>query len=616
MTEKSGKSIRSILRKLAGPYGALRHYLTPYRKRFTLGLVFGALFGFVNGTLPLVIQQVSSVVFYGKVQNPYLVRIIGNGGAATTPIIVIACLAIPSVMLLRGFFSYLNTYFVEWVSGRILMDLRGALVEKITAQSLDFFNHSRTGQLLSRIMNDTREAQSVMRVLSTDLIAQPIGLITGLVVLFSIDYWFMIGTILLFPLCLLPARKVGKKIRAAAHREEADKGEMMVIMHEVIAGIKVVKSFSRAGYEVKRFNASSESQFQQAMRVLRAMETLTPIIEGLAALGIGLAFFYVHASHLPGYNFVALCGGIYMLYGPIKTLTRLHLLLQRCLIATTSLFDLMNLTPTVRDLPNAKKLGNCAGKIVFENVGFSYRKEIPALTDINLTFEPGGYYALVGESGAGKSTLLSLIMRFYDPVTGVIRIDGVDLRELEQDSLRDRIGVVTQDTFLFHETIFRNIAYGKLDATKEEVVAAAKLAHAHEFILAQQNGYDTVVGDKGCMLSGGQQQRIAIARALLKNAPILLLDEATSSLDSASENQIQSALEVLSSGRTVIAIAHRLSTILKADRIIVLDQGRVKETGSHQELLDQSGHYRRLYDLQFNRSREDESQNSSLLPAG
>ena len=263
------------------------------------------------------------------------------------------------------------------------------------------------------------------------------------------------------------------------------------------------------------------------------------------------------------------------------------------------MFEMMRRKPSVADAPDAKPLRGCRGEIVFENITFSYRKGIPALQDFDFRFEQGKYYALVGASGAGKSTLLSLIMRFYDPDSGRVLIDGLDMRSLTQDSLREQIGIVTQDTFLFHESIRKNIAYGRLDASQEEIVAAAKQAHAHEFILAQQNGYDTVVGDKGCMLSGGQQQRIAIARALLKNAPVLLLDEATSALDSASEKQIQEALEALASGRTVIAIAHRLSTILKADRIVVLDQGRVQEIGTHQELLDHSGIYRKLYDLQF-----------------
>jgi subfamily B ATP-binding cassette protein MsbA len=335
------------------------------------------------------------------------------------------------------------------------------------------------------------------------------------------------------------------------------------------------------------------------MRMRAAMEGHGPIIEGIAAVGVGLAFLYVHLSHLPGGKFIALCAGIFLLYQPIKTLTRLHLFLQRSMAATTSIFDLLKREPAVKDAPDAITLGRGRGEISIEGVTFSYRPEIPAVSDITLRFEPGRHYALVGASGAGKSTLLSLILRFYDPNSGRITFDSHDLRAVTQDSLREQIGIVSQDTFLFHDTIHANIAYGRPGATREEVVAAANLAHAHDFILAQQDGYDTVVGDKGCMLSGGQQQRVAIARALLKGAPVLLLDEATSSLDSESEKQIQAALETLIQGRTVIAIAHRLSTILGADRIIVMDAGRVSAMGTHGELLEKSPLYRRLCQLQF-----------------
>jgi subfamily B ATP-binding cassette protein MsbA len=259
----------------------------------------------------------------------------------------------------------------------------------------------------------------------------------------------------------------------------------------------------------------------------------------------------------------------------------------------------MAIKPTILDKPGALVLNECAGAIEFQGVGFDYGTDKAAVQGIDLRIEPGKKYALVGASGAGKSTILSLVMRFYDPQTGVVRLDGHDLRDLAQHSLREHVGMVTQETFLFHDTIFENIRYGRLDATKDEVVAAGKAAFAHDFILAQSSGYETVVGDKGCMLSGGQQQRLAIARALLKNAPVLLLDEATSALDSESERMVQAALDRLSEGRTVVAIAHRLSTVLKSDCIVVMDHGRIVATGRHEELLQKSDLYRSLYELQF-----------------
>jgi ATP-binding cassette, subfamily B, bacterial MsbA len=279
--------------------------------------------------------------------------------------------------------------------------------------------------------------------------------------------------------------------------------------------------------------------------------------------------------------------------------------MQRSLGATTQIFSILDSVPAVQDAPDALDLVSSKGRVDFENVTFRYSTGVgDAVRAINLAIEPGKTYALVGPSGAGKSTMLSLILRLYDPTSGVIRIDNHDLRTLTQKSLRAQIGLVTQETFLFHETIFKNIQFGRLGAAADEVYAAARTAYAHDFIIAQPNGYETVIGDKGCLLSGGQQQRLAIARALLKNAPILLLDEATSSLDTESEKQIQKALEKLAAGRTVIAIAHRLSTILSADQIVVMDQGQIKEIGTHAELLEKSGYYRRLYDLQFNQTTQ------------
>ena len=341
------------------------------------------------------------------------------------------------------------------------------------------------------------------------------------------------------------------------------------------------------------------------MRIIRAMEAIGPIVEIIAAFGIGLALLYIYFANLSAARFIALNLGIVLLYEPIKTLSRMHVIMQQSIQATTEVFAIMDLAPTVQDAPNAQELRRCEGLIEFDDVTFRYANGvIDAVTGLNLRVEPGKTYALVGASGAGKSTILSLILRLYDPTAGTVRIDGQDLRTLTQKSLREQIGLVTQETFLFHDTIFSNIQFGRFDATEEEVYAAARTAFAHDFIMAQPQGYETIIGDKGCLLSGGQQQRLAIARALLKNAPILLLDEATSSLDSESEKQIQQALETLAEGRTVIAIAHRLSTILSADQIVVMDQGRIKEIGTHSELLEKSGYYRRLYDMQFNRNGE------------
>jgi len=280
--------------------------------------------------------------------------------------------------------------------------------------------------------------------------------------------------------------------------------------------------------------------------------------------------------------------------------------MQQCFNATHNIFEILNRKPLIQDRPDAVDISGSTGDIRIENVTFRYRPGLPAaLGGIDLHIEPGRYYALVGSSGAGKSTLLSLLLRFYEPEGGVIRLDSRDISTIKQNSLREQIGMVSQETFLFHDSILNNIRYGRMDATREEVVEAAKQAYAHDFIMLQPSGYETVIGDKGCLLSGGQQQRVSIARALLKNAPVLLLDEAMSALDSEAEREIQAALDRLSEGRTVIAIAHRLSTVLKADQIVVMDKGEIREMGTHRELLVTSTIYRKLYDLQFNVQAED-----------
>src|SRR5712672_2176530 len=605
---KKKQSFWQTLRAASGPYRRLLSYIKPYKVRFIVGLLLGFAYGGVSSLLPLAISRVTGTIFHGAAPNPTDLR--SNLGALDTGpkinSIILICLAIPAIMMLRSLCSYGNTYCMQWVSNKVVTDIRGQLFNKMVRLSMDFFNRMRSGLLISRITNETRVVQMALTAVSSDIFKQPVLIVGAISVLFLMDWKFTLITLILFPTCLLPLRIYGRRARKALRGQFEGMGEMVVTMQETFAGIRVIKSFAREAHQEKEFKRSNQMQFSQMRRIIRAMDATGPLVETIAAVGIGLALLYVYAANLSAGRFFGLISGIFLLYDPIKTLSKLQIVMQQSITATTAIFALLDTQPTVQDTPNAVALSSSQGRIDFEDVTFRYANTVTdAISDLNLHIEPGKTYALVGASGAGKSTILSLILRLYDPTSGAAKIDGRNLRSVTQKSLREQIGLVTQETFLFHDTIFSNIQFGRLNATPEEVREAARAAYAHDFIMAPPKGYETVIGDKGCLLSGGQQQRLAIARAVLKNAPILLLDEATSSLDSESEQQIQRALAELATGRTVIAIAHRLSTVLSANQIIVMDGGRIKEIGTHAVLLEKSGYYRRLYDHQFNRVQEE-----------
>jgi ATP-binding cassette, subfamily B, bacterial MsbA len=613
---KKKQSLWQTLRAASGPYRRLYAYVKPYKVRFIVGLLLGFAYGGVNSLLPLATARVTSVIFHGAAPNPMALR--SNLGVLDTGpkinSIILICLAIPAIMTVRSLCSFGNTYCMQWVSNKVVTDIRGQLFSKMVRHSMDFFNKMRSGFLISRITNETRVVQMALTAVSSDIFKQPITIVGAITVLLLMDWKFTMVTLILFPTCLLPLRIYGRRARKALRGQFEGMGEMVVTMQETFAGIRVIKSFAREAHQEKEFKRSNQMQFSQMMRIIRSMEATGPLVETIAAVGIGLALLYVYAANLSAGRFFGLITGIFILYDPIKTLSKIQLVMQQSIAATTAIFALLDSEPTVQDAPNAAVLSSSQGRIDFENVTFRYASTVTdAVSNLTLRIQPGKTHALVGASGAGKSTILSLILRLYDPTSGAVKIDGHDLRSVTQKSLRERIGLVTQETFLFHDSISNNIRFGRLDATPDEVHEAASAAYAHDFIMAQPKGYETVIGDKGCLLSGGQQQRLAIARAVLKNAPILLLDEATSSLDSESEQQIQKALAKLAAGRTVIAIAHRLSTVLSADQIIVMDSGRIKEIGTHAELLEKSGYYRRLYDHQFNRVQKDPEAEAGIL---
>jgi subfamily B ATP-binding cassette protein MsbA len=614
--EKGKLSFRETVRIAWKPYRRLYSYVWPYKWRFVIGILLGFVFGAVTGCLPWAMGTVTGAIFHGATPSAaslaHRAEILNAGGSVKS--IFFVCLLIPAVMTARSIASYGSTYYMNWVSNRVVTDIRNELFSKIINQSMDFFNRMQAGVLMSRIMNNTNAMQVALTQVSSDLFKQPITIVFALVLLLYMDWKFTLAAVVLFPTCIIPIQIFGKRARRAVLQQQEDLGKMLVTMTETFAGIRVVKSFTREKFQEKSFSRSAMLQFRAIMHMTKATEAAGPLVEVLAAIGVGGALLYVYATNLTAGRFFALLTGIFILYDPVKNLSKLRVIMQRSIAATEGIFGILDTPITVQDAPTAQILGTSQGRIDFEEVTFRYAgTSIDALSQVSLRIEPGKSYALVGASGAGKSTILSLILRLYDPTAGAVRIDGRDLRELTQKSLREQIGLVTQETFLFHDTIYNNILFGRLDATREEVYRAAQMAYAHEFILQQPHKYDTMVGDKGMLLSGGQQQRIAIARAVLKNAPILLLDEATSALDSESEQKIQMALQKLAAGKTVVAIAHRLSTILSSDQIVVMDHGHVKEIGTHAELLAKSGYYRRLYDLQFNRSAEHKDSEAEEL---
>jgi subfamily B ATP-binding cassette protein MsbA len=582
-------------------YRRLAPLVKPYRVRLAGALVFGLLFGFSNPVFLFIIRKVwKSAIGETAVMLGWW-QLVG------------LALLLPAVMLARGICDFLNNYLMNWVGLRALTDLRVKVFEHLQTLSLDFYSDSRSGDLISRVTNDVGLIQRALSTVIEDLVKQPFTLLGLLGYLLYSDWKLTLLALILFPVCVAPMLTFGRKTRAATRAAQQHQGSLVSVLHEAIAGLRVVKAFNAERREAEDFRRLSGKVFSQQMRVVRASGLLRPIIDVLAALGVALVFVYAYRRHMSGDQLVTMAVALIWLYEPVKKLSRVHLVIQEALSASDRIFNVLDRRPTVVEASEARALPPFRRAIRFENVSFSYpdtgsngAKGVDVLRDIDLEIPAGSVVALVGSSGAGKTTLINLILRFYDPTAGAIKIDGADIRAVTFKSLRDQIGLVTQETFLFNDTVANNIAYGKPGAIMEEIVSAATHAHAHEFIGQMPQRYNTLVGDAGVKVSGGQRQRIAIARAILRNPPILLLDEATSALDTESERVVQAALDELMWGdrqrnrHTMLVIAHRLSTVQHADQIVVLDGGHMVERGTHAELLKRGGVYMRLHEMQFN----------------
>jgi subfamily B ATP-binding cassette protein MsbA len=525
-----------------------------------------------------------------------------DSGLREHPSAVILLVAtIPLAMLLARVMGYLNTYFLQWTAIRTITDLRTKLFSHLLGLSAGFFNQSRSGELISRIMNDTYALQTVVSGATSIIVRDPVTLIGLLGLLLWRQPMMTLISLVVLPVCMIPLSIYSRKIRRASREMQSQNADLMQVMTEGFSGHRVVKAYNLENVVTDEFRQTARKSIGQYMRIVRASELSSPIIDLLASVGVALALLYMiylaHAHPNPG-DFIQLAASIVYMYAPMKNLTRLHNQLTQARAASERVFELLATKNSVPEPAAPKMLHADKADIVFENLDFSYGEK-PVLHNINLTIKPGQLVALVGASGSGKTTLTNLLLRFYDPGRGAIKIGGVDLRDISTRDLRNQIAVVAQENILFNDTVRRNIELGRLGATNEEIIAAAKHAYAYDFITQKPEGFDAVIGEKGVSLSGGQRQRLAIARAVLKNAPILVLDEALSALDSESERIVQNALDELMKGRTTICIAHRLSTIFHADLIVVLDQGRIVETGRHAELIQRGGIYQKLYELQF-----------------
>ncbi|MGA9117630.1 MAG: ABC transporter ATP-binding protein [Bacteroidota bacterium] len=515
------------------------------------------------------------------------------------------CAAIVGAFLLKNLFGYLQSNLMTHVEQGLVRDIRNRLYAHIHNLPLAYFTNERTGNLISRVMNDVTIVNSGISATFNTLIREPLLVAVYMGIALMLSWQLTLTAFLVFPAVLLVIASVGRRVHRESGKVQERMADMTSVLHETITGVKVVKAFGMEEFETRKFRGENNRFFQTVLGITRIRNLSSPATEFLSALGGAAVIWYggmlvlsegtMRASEFLGFLFA-----VFQLLPPIKELSSVNNRMQEAAAAGRRVFDILDTEPHIRNAASPVRLRGFADSIEFRNVSFQYERGDPVLTDINLTVRKGEVVAVVGPSGSGKSTLADLIPRFYDPTAGIITIDGVDLRQAEVGSLREMIGIVTQETILFNDTVRNNIAYGLESCDAARVQAAAEAANAHAFIMEMPGGYDAVIGERGVKISGGERQRLALARAILKNPPILILDEATSALDTESEILVQQAIERLMAGRTSMVIAHRLSTIQHANRILVLDGGRIVESGTHRDLLgNPQGLYRKLYELQF-----------------
>ena len=568
-------------------YKRLLLYAKPYSGRLMLAFLFTSVAAAGNLFVPWILKDVIDKVLMNK--DIFLLNTI-----AVTIVIV---------FFIRGICFYAQTYLMSYVGQKVIIDIREAVYRKLQFLSLGYFEKRQTGTIMSYVTNDVGALQGSIIESATDFVTEMSILIGSLALMFNLHWKLSLLTLITMPLVAKAMDLFGKKLKRTSGIMQERVADITAVLQETISSVRVIKSFVREEYEIARFVKENYANFRAQMKNAQVMATLTPVIELIAAIGVTFLIWYggfeVINGNLTAGALIAFLVYATNLANPIKRLSRIYGNIQKAMAAAERVFSVLDEKTDIVEKENATELKAVIGKVDFKAVTFKYNENEVILKDINLEVKAGQMVAIVGPSGAGKTTIVNLLPRFYDPVAGNIYIDDVNIADVTLASLREKIGIVPQETVLFNGSIYDNILYGDLTATTEEVMAAAKAANAHDFIMQMADQYQTQIGERGSKLSGGQRQRIAIARAILKNPRILILDEATSALDTESEKLVQDALDKLMVGRTSFVIAHRLSTILQADMIIVMEKGQIVEQGSHEELLKLDGLYSGLYKLQF-----------------